>query len=62
MKACRICEKQFKPRATTSVTCGAVCKKKNDIENRDKGNKVYDTQTPQVRFKNIFLLGGIYAA
>ena len=56
MKACRICEKQFKPRATTSVTCGAVCKKKNDLLNSERASKTHDTETSEVRFNNTFLL------
>jgi len=64
MKPCKICLKQFKPKARTSVTCGSdYCKKKNSgINSSSNTNVLLDSTSSQVRFKNTFLLGGIYAA
>ena len=61
MKNCKICKVEFKPRATTSVTCGSDdCKQKNYILNRDKGTK--KESDSDVRMKNKFLISSWHGA
>lgn len=59
MKNCKICKVEFKPKATTSVTCGTEkCKYANYILNRDKAKA--GGEDLDVIFKNKFLVSSIY--
>ena len=58
---CKICEKEFTPMFSRAVTCGSVkCKKKNDLQNKYKGNKASDTSDKLVIMKNRFLTNSWY--